>query len=125
MNGTLFMADKVTRSTFGLSSKEIIEIISVCKQSGVSKMQFGDLCIEFSSQAAAPEKSNQIPVKEITENEHKAMTQKAVAKDERDLKEDRLAMSLLEDPMLAERMIADGDLEDADDSEFNDDVHGE
>ena len=109
---------------FSLSSPELSEIISSCAKNGVSKLKFGDLEIEFGKQTNSqaeehrpdPARSSITPVEEITEKQHAEQNERAFVKDELEVREERLAMMFIEDPLGAEKLLLDEELEDDDES---------
>ncbi len=92
-------------------------------------MKFGALELRFDPQVSpAPYPvsreaylAHPNPVTEITEEQHDQMTRDAVEAEEVNLREDRLAQMFIEDPVRAEELLRDGELEDADEPESGDD----
>lgn len=115
-----------------LSSTDICLIIASCGEHKVAKLQFGDLYIEMGLKAkildeVGPKNAEAFPQNanpqsnsdnEISE-ELKKINDDAFIQEELRTKQDQLDQLLIENPALAEKMIADGDfdeeLEDADD----------
>lgn len=104
-----------------LSSRDICDILEACAKSKVTSLQFGGLIVSFGTPAASTipneEKSNAVTT--ITE-QHETSTRAAIEHDELVLREDQLANALVENPVLFEQMIKDGELEDVDDEQLND-----
>jgi hypothetical protein len=113
-----------------LSSEEICSIIRACGESKVTVLKFGDLYLRFGQQAAdAPGSVENVP-RGTTEIVDKApapppsaeieatqiqIAEKALAQDELDAKRAQLSQMFIENPSMAEEMMAQGDLIDDDD----------
>lgn len=104
-----------------LDCSEVCTIIEVCAKSGVAKLKFGDLSVEFAnSQTVNSRHLSNNPEAEISETQHEANTKEAVTQGEHDFRDEQVAHALIENPMLAEELIRDGELEDADDEPGDD-----
>jgi hypothetical protein len=105
-----------------LAVADICRIIEACGQNHVVELEFHDLRLKFGQktplehveQASAP-----LPAAEIAalERIQKKEAEKALLADEIETKEQQLAMALLEDPMLAEELQIQGELENGSDVE--------
>lgn len=98
-----------------LSTKEVCRIIKLGKKAGLSELKFGELHVSFKSPIEQVAKATMrqpripsVPVKAPTENTQK----EALAQDELRLREDQLAMALIEDPVRYEQLLRDGELSD-------------
>jgi len=101
----------VRKEKITLSVGEVCVILSACVESGVTTLKFGDLHVEFGGKPTSTEPALS-PVTEITEENHKASTAKAVEADELTLMDERIALLQLENPLLAEELIRSGELEE-------------
>ena len=120
---------KQTNSTtdFSLSSRSACAIIEVCAARGVSVLKFGPLYVEFGMKASSPPApapegyfAPRIPVEEMTDQAHDKQTQDSVEAEEVNLREERLQQMFIEDPVRAEELLRNGELEDADDESEHD-----
>lgn len=96
-----------------LNSDEICKIIEACAKAGVSSLKCGPLELSFGKQTESHH-SVQPAVTEITDDQHRKMTEDAITQDEIRLRKDQIEQMLIENPALAEKLVADGDLEDDD-----------
>jgi hypothetical protein len=111
-----------------LSSRDLSAIIKVCGESRVAELKFGDLHVRFDTpveqvmrlygdqirEAAANSTPSNRPDTAISAiQDH--LAQESLERDEFDVKEDRLAQMIIENPLEAERLLIEGKLdEDAD-----------
>jgi hypothetical protein len=110
-----------------LSSNDVCLILKACGESGVRVLKFADLYIQFgktkqetlaesqetASAALAPEAAiSEIQIKEAT---------KALEREELAYKQDLIAQMRIEDPVMAEKLLLAGELED-DDTGFDDEA---
>lgn len=90
-----------------LTVDSIISIIKACAENGVSKISVDNLAIEF----------GQVKVKDteiftdLTQEAHDKMNGDTLVKEELKTREEQMQMLLLENPLLAEELIAGGELE--------------
>ena len=110
----------VRTNNFKLSRQDICLIIETCAKNGVTILKFGDLDLNF-GKPAEPVQIASTPDKAISDANHELNTKNAIEKDEIDLREDAIAHMIVENPVMAEQMLLDEELEDADDeqSEFD------
>ena len=109
-----------------LSCQEICEIITVSAKSGVSKLKFGSLFLEFGKQTETHPESHQsdklgnasTPDAEMLEKARQHSQEQSMVENELQVREERIAMLYIEDPLKAEEMLRDEELED-DDDEFD------
>lgn len=98
-----------------LTSEEVCTIIRQCGESHVSVLKFGALEVAFHDQVKPPEYTPPLfshPEAEISENPAaNQIEQEAIHADELQVKLDRLAMMMVEDPAQYEKLLIDGDLE--------------
>ncbi len=104
-----------------LSSSEVCLILKECANAGVLELKFGTLSVSFGKSpkgqdileprehVVAPK-----PAAEMVEVNHKQQTKESLAQMECELREDQIAELLITDPLEAERLIAEGDLEEDD-----------
>jgi hypothetical protein len=101
----------------GLSSIEICDILKACTASRVSKLEYANLKVEFSSepQAMTAPSSKFIPIPAhadaIQEEEDKAFESAEIQS-----KSEQLSTMLLTDPAEYERLIMEGDLKEGHES---------
>jgi predicted nucleic acid-binding Zn-ribbon protein len=108
-----------------LQVKDICAIIKSCRNCGVTKFKFGDLEVDFGRPALSPhgkcgEAVNHLSVAEITDEIHEKQMKEALEQDELRLKDEQVAQALIENPLLAEQLIMDGELEDDSEPDFGD-----
>lgn len=117
-NGTTPMAKS------SLSSQEVCDIIKVCAETQALELKFDGLHIRFGTKAkdnpplVEPDpltKSNSDA--EISEKQHAQLTKDSLEDDELRTREDQLAELLITDPLAAEEMLRNEELEDADDDQ--------
>ena len=99
----------------GLSSADICAIIKTCSENGVAQLKFGDLEIHFGKPETLHDDRPPAPPNHTRPATEIAATQKQIAKksllkDEVSLREDELALMVIENPMEAERLIMAGEL---------------
>lgn len=104
---------------FKLSSEEICQIVETSAKNGVALLKYGTLEVRFGKQTEAPPTSGEVqiaatPDKEISAQTHEQNTKDAIELDELTLREDAIAHMIVEDPVRAEEMLLDEELEDAD-----------
>ena len=94
-----------------LSGEEICKIIGVCSKHGVSQFTYGPLSFTFGvTLAAEPTKFGQsTPEKVIQEQQNEEKT--AILHEEIQTKEEQVAELMVTDPYLAEKLMAEGELE--------------
>jgi hypothetical protein len=100
-----------------LQCQDICLIIEKCSAHGVTTLKFGSLEVSFN-----PVPKQNKPGAEISAETHDKLNEEANLKDEVDLREEQIANAQVEDPLLAEQLILDGELDDESDSD--DDSNG-
>jgi hypothetical protein len=93
-----------------LSVKDLSELIKISAKSGVSELKFGTLELRFGKPTEKAE--SKLSVKEITEEEHKNLTDEALEQDSIRLKKDQIDMLMVENPSEAERLLLNEDLDE-------------
>lgn len=107
-----------------LSAENVLELIKVGAASGVAKIKFGDLELEFGQNTKPPES----PANDVTPapadaaisvEQNRKIQKEALEREEFRTREDQVEHMIIEDPLKAEELIADGELlpDDADDDE--------
>ena len=91
-----------------LTASEVCEIIKVCAASGVARIQYGALEVDFGSQSVAAEPQPHV----VEESVISQVEQEAVLSAEVNAKQEELSSMLLTDPSEYERLMLLGDLED-------------
>lgn len=99
-----------------LTPDNIISIIKACAENNVSKFSIDTLAFEFGQPKP---KEHEIITEPLTPETHDKMDKETLVKEELKTREEQMQMLLIENPLLAEEMIADGDLKD-DESESGD-----
>lgn len=126
MSGT--MPTKVTKARSQvktLAPEEICAIIEACAKNGVATLKFGDLEIQRGPPATrsenpeapaslAPTAHSNIPVAEMTDQQHEQQNANNLVSEELATREAQIAELLVTDPVAAEKLILEGELEDAD-----------
>ena len=97
------------------TAQEISEIIRECKQQGVSKLTVGDLHLVFEPQARTmivPEVSVETkpPEAAISEQDQSKQAVEATEQEELEFRDRQIDEMLIENPLEAERLIAEGEL---------------
>lgn len=113
---------------FELSSQDVSEIIITSAKCGVSRLKFGNLEIEFGKQTNSPETpqgsghvdTTSTPDKAISDQTHEQNSLDSLVKDELQTRADQLEQMQIEDPLRAEQMLLDEELEDDDESDDTD-----
>lgn len=95
-----------------LNLTQIKEIIETVARLGGTSLKFGSLEILFGKQT---DTSQTHPLTEITDQQHSDQNKDALEQEELRSKRDQIELMLLENPALAEKLIADGELVDDDD----------
>lgn len=99
-----------------LTPDNIILIIKACAENNVSKFSVDTLAFEFGQPKI---KDDVIITEPLTQVVHEKMDSETLVAEELKTRNEQMQMLLIENPLLAEEMIADGDLED-DESESGD-----
>lgn len=112
-----------------LSSSDIVSIIEVSGKCGVTELKFGGLHVKFGKPADDTQQFENLfshlrvnqPFPNTPDTEISA-TQQQVAQDslvaeELDLRASQIADLMIEDPLRAEELLRDGQLEEADDAD--------
>lgn len=90
-----------------LTSDDICKIIKACAESGVYKIKCNSLEVEFGQ----PKKvDHENFTQELTQEAHDKMDQQTLVEEEVKTREEQIQMMLIENPELAEEMIANGEL---------------
>lgn len=102
-----------------LSAESIIALIKTSSEHGVTSLKFGGLELELGikTKAAATQ-----PVTEITEQEQKLNDEKNLVRQELESRQEQIDNMLVEDPVQAEKLIADGELVPDDDGRVESDL---
>lgn len=102
-----------------LTAKDVCDIIESCAKHGITELKFGDLQLGFKpkteSHVTAP--LTNPTGEEIPETKHEEQTKAALEQDEATLKADRMNQMFLEDPLAAESLLENEELEDDDDDD--------
>lgn len=96
-----------------LKIADICRLIKVCHETGVTKVEFGNLVVQFATKepgADTPKQEFSIP-RQVVETEAEA-----IASHEVKIKEDKLDLLLIENPAEYERLVLAGELDEEDDS---------
>lgn len=104
-----------------LTPDDIISIIKSCAENGVSKFKLDTLKIEFGKYKVSDTENFTEP---LTQEAHDKMNKKTLAEDESRTRDEQIKMMLIENPLLAEELISNGDLED-DGSDSEDGIEAE
>jgi hypothetical protein len=91
----------------GNQISQICKLIEVCGNCGVSELRFENLHVIFNNNKTV---DMEIPATIGIAPENNV---KEIEKSEQDIREDQLAMALIENPAEYERLITAGELEDA------------
>lgn len=100
-----------------LTVDEVCRILDASARTGVSLLKLGDLHVEFGrkepepSRVPSPLRPDAIPAAEMAVLQLKEQN-RSTELDELQLREDQIAELLLTDPLAAEEMIRNGDLEE-------------
>ncbi len=127
-SGTMPMANN--RAKIHLSAKDVCDIIEASAKHKVTILKFGELQIEFGTKVEPQATSvaqevfsplNNNPDKEISEKAHEASTKATLVADELELRAEQIALMQIENPLLAQQLLLDGELEDDDGDDESDD----
>lgn len=108
-----------------LSSADIVSIIEVSGKSGVSELKFGGLHVKFGKPSDDTQQTQALRVEQHPLNPpdteisatQRQVAQEALEADELDLRYQQIADLMIEDPLRAEELLRDGQLEEADDAD--------
>lgn len=113
-----------------LSSADIVSIIEVSGKSGVSELKFGGLHVKFDTPVERLKHTHGFFIPEMRVEQHplnppdteisatqRQVAQEALEADELDLRYQQIADLMIEDPLRAEELLRDGQLEEADDAD--------
>lgn len=120
-----------------LSSDDVIRILEASAKAGVTKLLFRDLHVEFGTPPenqvvisghqlpdypVVQQSRDSAPVGALTDKQHETIGRENLEREEIRLREEKLALALVEDPVLYEQMIRDEELsDDVDTTESEDD----
>lgn len=112
--------DDSTRLKNNLTVREVCAIIKAANNGGVTKLKFGDLSLELTRTGGSHAVSLAADTA-ISAIKHEEITAKTIEQEEINFREEQLHMSFIENPELAEQLLADGELEDdgSDDGEHS------
>lgn len=94
-----------------LSVKEIVSIIKVCRDSGVSVLKFRDLHLEIGVNTPI-DVTAPIPTTKAIVEKQEEQAKIGLLQDEQKAKAERLAIMMLEDPYGYEQLMASGEIGD-------------
>jgi hypothetical protein len=99
-----------------LSGQELCAIIEACGKAGVRIVKLPGIYLVLGPRPASPAS---LAVAREAGPDHRAQNNEALALDELAVKEERMRMLMIEDPLEYERLLKDGELDesDADDPE--------
>lgn len=97
-----------------LMTNDIATIIEACGKAGVRTLKYGSLYLAF---GPAPEK---VPVILDQFPDHDAINAETLERDEQEIRDERLRMMMIEDPVEYERQLRDGELTDESSDEGDD-----
>jgi hypothetical protein len=109
-----------------LDIKSLQAIVKLCVKSGVRSLKMGELELVFDDpQVTISQDSLNVnrprekkkPVKAITDEEHDRQTKLQIEDEELSLREQQIAYLQLTNPLAAEEMIVNGELDDARDDD--------
>ena len=106
-----------------LRTEDICTIIKLCSESRVASLKWGDLCVEFgpakTTPWAFPMESAHTEAVSPAPSPEKADTQEqeTLLSDELRVKDDQLALMVIEDPAQYEELISSGELDEEDERE--------
>lgn len=83
-------------------------ILEVCSSTNISKLQFGNLCVEFGAKEKVANQSPILPP--ISQEEHTQQNDAQIQKDAADLRKMELDELLLTDPARYEELIEKGEI---------------
>ncbi len=128
-----------SKEKMSLTSDDVCAIIEASAKNEVSVLKFGDLHIEFGMNATQLRKlfpPPDYPVSvgplsplsqppspagaAIPETQHDKMNKNAIENEELRLREEEIANAIIENPLLAEELLREGELEDDDDGDGDD-----
>ncbi len=108
----------------GLSSQEVCAIITSCATNNVSVLKFGELYLRFGPTAEEQPKSEsahpKTPDTAISEQQHEKQNEQTLEYESELTREEQLANALVENPLLHEELLRNGELEDDADDEPGD-----
>lgn len=102
-----------------LKPRDLLELVKVCSESGVSEISLQDIRIVFGPKTRVQEQQEIIEAQE-TLREAAEVERKYIDKSEQELREEQLALLLLEDPAEFERLEALGELDGEQPEQTND-----
>lgn len=97
-----------------LTSQDVCQIIESCAKNNVTTLKFGSLFLSFNRPVEKPNADTAISDQQI-DHIQRAQSKESLEQQEADFRQEQIAMAILENPVLAEQMIAEEDLADADD----------
>ncbi len=120
MNSTRPGAQKIA-----LTPEQVCAIIKSCGESHVRVLKFAGLYVQFERSAVAPAVAEIVsppPATEMAETPNPIEEEKALLQKELAVRDDQLAYVMVENPVLAEQLLMDGDLAEDDDAEYDDEA---
>lgn len=95
-----------------LTSDDICKIIKACAENGVYKIKCSTLEVEFGQPKKNDPENNTELIPVLTQAEHDKMNKDALEEEEIKTRDEQVRMMLIEDPLRAEEMIANGDFDE-------------
>lgn len=109
-----------------LSPAEACFILEVSARTGVTELKFRDLHVVFGKTAESrheadmPHGPASPAANDLTATQHLEQSKAALEQDELRVRQDRLAMALVEDPALYEELLVNEELDASDESDDDD-----
>ena len=91
-----------------LTTDQLFDIIDMCCDRGVTEFKFGDLYLRFDLTFSPTKKAPVASIKKV-----ESINENSLLNSEVDLREDQAQQLLIEDPVAYEKLLAQGDLENA------------
>lgn len=103
-----------------LSPEQVCAIIKACGESQVRVLKFAGLYVEFERTPLTPVVAEEVlppPATEMAESQLKIEEGRGILQRELQIRDDQVAQMMIENPVLAEQLLMDGDLADDDDTD--------
>lgn len=103
-----------------LSGKEICTIIETCAKKGVGEFSYGPLSFNFGNRLAPQPARNGPQKPENVIQEQQNIEKETLLTEELRTKDDQIAELMITNPLLAEELMIEGELEDSDEDDTDD-----
>lgn len=101
------------------SAEDLCKILIVCREAGVSEIEYGPVKAHFHPPPATSAESKPLPTPTYLTEEQGELPSRALVQDELEIKEREMEELMITNPLEFERLQAEGELEDESSSSYS------